>query len=131
MTTNTRLILLGFLNILLVATMGASCLWETEEHPGGDIEQAAVSLQILSHEMATDQYGGLIITGKVKNISGRELKSSEIRVEWRDSEDSNIYTSIERFYSVPAETERDFEVSLPLSDTSTIASYNILVGTGY
>ena len=81
--------------------------------------------------MTTDQYGGLIVTGKVKNISGRELKSSEIRVEWRDSEDSNIYTSIERFYSVPAETERDFEVSLPLSDTSTIASYNILVGTGY
>ena len=131
MNTNMRLMPLVLLNMLLVAMLGVSCLWETEEHPGADIEKAAVSLQILSHEMATDQYGGLIVIGKVKNVSGRELKTSEIRVDWRDSGGSTIYTSRQRFNNVPAETERSFELSLALSDTSTVASYNIFVGVGY
>lgn len=81
-----RLTVYGILLFGLFASLigAVACLEEEGKY--------APELQIVSHSMSYDEYGGAIVEGIAKNAGGSEVGELEVRVKFYDAEGNLIRT---------------------------------------
>jgi hypothetical protein len=115
---------------LMVGLIGVTGCAETEYHPGeGGPVVTGGELVILSHSMATTEYGIPVVSGEAKNVGDSTLSYAEVKVKFYDGAGNLLDTWLDNINDLGAGQTWKFEVMYIGTHDEDVASYEIGVGS--